>query len=150
MIRDGNWLGIGVGSHAFTSIFRSYSDEVSATATQPMSIWLQIICWSGIFGLVAFLVFLVFMIKRSLGFFISFNNREQRSKALAIFTGIITSMLLGFVYGIWIDVRILYLFWACAGLLMGYIRLGDENNEKRRAEFKSTDSEKDVTVLFLD
>lgn len=150
MLLDGNMLGIGVGESAFTSVFRPYASEASAGAVQPMSLWLQIVCWSGIFGLVAFGVFVVFLVKRSLGFFISSDNREQRSKALALYCGIIASLMLGFVYGIWIDVRILYLFWACTGLLMGYVRLGNENEEVRRASFMSSSEEKDLSVEFYD
>ena len=150
MLADGNWLGIGVGEQRFTSIFSSYASEASSGAIQPMSLWLQVLCWSGVFGLVAFIVFLIFLFKRSLGFFISSDKKEQRGKALALFTGIVASLLLGFVYGIWVDVRILYLFWVCTGLLMGYVRLGNENDEIRNAEFKDSHDEKDVTVVFYD
>jgi len=150
MIRDGNLFGIGVGEHAFNSIFPIYADEASIGATQPMSLWLQILCWSGIFGLVAFIVFLMFLTKRSLGFLITSDNREQRTKALAAFCGIAVSLLLGFVYGIWVDTRILYLFWTCTGILMGYIRLGNEVDEVRRATYLSSDTEKDVSVQFYD
>ena len=150
MLLDGNMLGIGVGESIFTSVFRPYASETSAGATQPMSLWLQIMCWSGIFGFIAFGVFVIFLVKRSLGFFISSDKREQRSKALALYCGIVASLLLGFAYGIWIDVRILYLFWACTGLLLGYVRLGNENEEVRRASFKNSSDEKDLSVVFYD
>ena len=48
------------------------------------------------------------------------------------------------------DVRVLYLFWTCTGLLMGYIRLGNERDEIRDAVFKDLDEAKDVTVVFYD
>ena len=150
MLLDGNLTGIGVGEHAFTMAFAPYASGASVGATQPMSLWLQIVCWSGIGGLVAFVVFLLFLMKRSFGFFISSDKKEQRGKALALYCGIITAVLLGFVYGIWVDVRILYLFWVCTGLLLGYVRLGDENEEIRRAEYMDSDSEKDVSVVFYD
>ena len=150
MILDGNWHGIGVGENAFISAFAPYADVVSSGASQPMSLWLQIVCWSGICGLVAFIVFLMFLMRRSLGFLIASDKKEQRGKALALYSGIITAVLLGFVYGIWVDVRILYLFWACTGILMGYVRLGDEDAEIRRAGYMNSDNEKDVSVVFYD
>ena len=150
MILDGNWHGIGVGENAFISAFAPYADVVSSGASQPMSLWLQIVCWSGIGGLVAFIVFLLFLMRRSLGFLIASDKKEQRGKALALYSGIITAVLLGFVYGIWVDVRILYLFWACTGILMGYVRLGDEDAEIRRAGYMNSDNEKDVSVVFYD
>ena len=148
MLLDGNLLGIGVGEYAFASAFSPYAGVESAGATQPMSLWLQIVCWSGIFGLVAFVIFLIFLIKRSLGFFISSDNREQRANALAIYCGIVVSLLLGFAYGIWIDVRVLYFFWAFTGILMGYIRLGNEKDQIREAGFSDREDSKDVSVLF--
>lgn len=150
MIKDGNWFGMGVGEGVFVSAFAPYRSDASLGATQPMSIWLQILCWSGIFGLIAFIVFLMFLAKRSFGFLISSDKKGQRSKALALCTGIGVSLLLGCVYSIWVDVRILYLFWASAGILMGYIRLGNENDEIRRAKYKCSEREKDVSVMFYD
>lgn len=150
MIADGNLFGMGVGEHAFTAIFPLYASEASIGATQPMSLWLQILCWSGVFGLFAFIVFIMFLARRSLGFLIKSDNREQRTKALAAFCGIAVSLLLGLVYGIWVDTRILYLFWTCTGILMGYIRLGNENDEIRRATYLSSEDEKDVSVKFYD
>ena len=150
MISDGNLFGIGVGEHAFTAIFPFYATEASLGATQPMSLWLQILCWSGVFGLLAFIVFFMFLTKRSLGFLIKSDKRDQRTKVLAAFCGISVSILLGFVYGIWVDTRILYLFWVCTGILMGYVRLGNEDDEARRAAYLSDEHEKDVSVKFYD
>lgn len=150
MLLDGNIFGIGVGESAFKSAFSAYASEASLKAAQPMSLWLQILCWSGIFGLMAFALFLAFLMKRSLGLFITSDKKEQRSKALSLFCGIVASLLLGCVFGIWTDVRIMYLFWACAGVLMGYVRIGIADDEIRRTEFCDSDDEKDVTVVFYD
>ncbi len=150
MLSDGNLFGMGAGEHAFISVFPSYASTASLGAEQPMSLWLQILCWSGIFGAAAFAVFLVFLMKRSLGFFISAEKKEQRSKALALYCGIVAALLLGCVYGIWVDVRVLYLFWVCTGLLMGYVRVGDADMETRRYEFKTSSDATDVEVVFYD
>ncbi len=150
MISDGNWTGIGVGEHAFMSVFPAYSNVISSSATQPLSLWLQIICWSGIFGLAAFSVFVLFTLKRSLGYFIASEKNDIRSKALALFCGIITTLLLGCTYGIWIDERVLYVFWSSVGLLMGYIRLGNNDNEMRRASFANSEDANEVEVIFYD
>lgn len=149
MLKDGNLLGLGAGDHVFQIVFPSYSCEASAGAEHPMSLWLQILCWSGIFGSVAFLIFTVFIVKRSLGFIRNPYNKELRGKTTALFCGLTVSVLLGCVYCIWIDERVLYLFWACVGLLMSYVRLGKERESVRMGEFKNAQDQKDIEVLFL-
>ena len=69
---------------------------------------------------------------------------------LALFCGVMTAMLFGGVYSIWLDERVLYLFWACVGLLMGYIKLGREQESIRRTEFNDADESKDVEITFND
>lgn len=150
MLLDGNILGIGAGEHAFKSVFPSYAGAVSAGATDPSSLWLEILCWSGVLGLVSFLVFLIFLVKRSFGFFVDPYTKELRTKAIALFCGIAGAILFGCVYSIWSDHRVLYLFWAAVGLLMGYIRLGRNGEGIRRAEFENDNDSKDVELVFYE
>lgn len=150
MIRDGHWAGIGAGEHAFVSEFSQYAGASSVGATNPMSLWLEILCWSGIFGFISFAMFVIFLMKRSLGSLIDQRSNELRARTLSVFTGLVVAMLFGCVYGIWTDVRILYLFWACTGLLVGYIRLGREHNEIRDAQFDNLEDSKDVEVIFYE
>lgn len=150
MLKDGNYLGIGAGDYAFGIMFPAYAEGASQGAEHPMSLWLQVLCWSGIFGFFAFALFSIFIIKRTLGFIRDPYNKELRSKATALFCGLSAAILLGCVYSIWIDERLLYLFWVCVGLLVSYIRLGKTRELLRRSAFKSTESEKDIEVLFVD
>ncbi len=148
MLLDGNLSGIGAGSHAFNSVYPVYANAASSAVEQPMSIWLEIMCWSGIFGLASFIIFIVFMTKRSLGYFLSTRNRELRSTALALFCGIIGMLLFGSVYSVWSDMRILYLFWAFVGLLMGYIRLGREKEDRRSSYLSALSDAADAELIF--
>ena len=115
-----------------------------------MSFVLQLLCWSGIFGLAAFAVFLILLVKRSLGFFITAERGELRSKALAIFCGLVAALLLGNVYSIWADIRVMYLFCVFAGLLLGHIRLAYAEDDIRMTEYMNLSSEADVKVVFYD
>lgn len=150
MIGDGNHSGIGAGEHAFLSVFPHYASASSVGAKNPMSLWLEILCWSGIFGLVSFIIFVVFLLKRSAGYLIDQRSKALRARALSLFSGLVAAMLLGCVYSIWTDERVLYLFWAFTGLLMGYIRLGQERDELRRTEFENVENEKDVELVFYE
>ncbi len=150
MIADGNWLGIGAGENAFSIAFSSYSTDASSAAEHPMSFLLQLLCWAGVFGLLAFTVFLVFLVKRSLGFFISAEKKALRSKALAVFCGLVAALMLGNVYSIWEDVRVMYIFWIFTGLLMGHIRLADSEDDKKMTDYLNSSDAADVKVVFYD
>ncbi len=150
MISDGNIFGIGAGDGIFAMVFPQYASAASAGATDPMSFWLQLICWSGIFGAIAFLIFAFFLFKRSLGYFVACERDDLRSNALALFSGISTALLIGQIYSIWSDVRIMYLFWAFAGLLMSLIKIGRTREKTRASQFVSTELATDVEVIFYD
>lgn len=150
MIFDGNLLGIGVGEHAFRAVFPAYASDASLGADDPMSFWLQILCWSGIFGFVSFLIFVIFILRRSIGFFISSGKSELRNKSLAIFCGVIAALLLGSVYSVWSDGRVMYLFWVFIALLMGHIRLGNAEENIRKTAFKDTSCAADAEIVFYD
>ena len=150
MLIDGNILGIGAGEHAFISVFPAYAGAVSQGATESTSLWLDILCWSGIFGFISFSVFLMFLLKRSLGYFNDPYSKGSRSRALALFCGIVGTMLFGCVYSVWSDYRALFLFWAAVGLLMVHIRIGRNGEEMRRAEFANSSNSKDIELVFYE
>lgn len=150
MLKDGNFLGIGAGDHAFAVLFPAYATDASAGAEHPVSLWLQILCWSGVFGFIAFVIFIIFIVKRSLGFIRDPYNKELRGKTVALFCGIMVAILFGCVYCIWADERIMYLFWVCVGLLASYINLGKSLASVRYGEFKSAANEKEIEIAFLD
>jgi hypothetical protein len=134
MIFDGHFTGIGAGQHAFVTVHSAYANAVSACATDPLSMWLQVLCWSGIFGFISFLLFVAFLIKRSFAHLTNPYQRHFKGMALAMVCGLIMAMLFGTVYSIWSDPRMLYLFWTCTGILMGQIKVGNSYEEKRLAE----------------
>ncbi len=148
MLIDNKLVGIGAGTYAFESVYPAYSTVSSSNADHPMSMWLQILCWSGIFGLVAFLIFVGFMMKRSLGYFIDPYKKTGKSSALALFCGIIGLLLFGLVYSVWSNLRILYLFWTCVGLLMSYIGSGSDRAKLENSSFSSKNDASEIELIF--
>ena len=140
--------GIGAGKHAFVSAITPYLDASSRGAETPGSFWLQIVCWSGIGGLITFLVFIGSMLKNSLGFLAVSRDKKLRAEALAITCGLVGAIVFGGVNCLWNDLRMLYLFWAMTGLLAGYVREGREIAEKRDAEFADELDRSDVELVF--
>lgn len=148
MISDGHLGGIGAGEHVFSVLHPTYANAVSVGASDPTSLWLQVICWSGMFGFATFLLFIMFLAKRSLGFLIDPVHRKFKGKVLALFCGIATLLLLGMVYSVWSDMRILYLFFTCTGMLMGYINAGDADNEEKMARMHGDCNSSEAELIF--
>ncbi len=140
--------GIGAGKHAFITAIAPYLDASSYGAQTPGSFWLQVICWSGIGGFVAFLVFIGAVLKNSLGFLAVSRDQKLRAEALAIACGLVGALIFGGVNCLWDDLRMLYLFWAMAGLLAGYVREGRDMAETRDAEFADEIDNSDVELIF--
>ena len=148
MLMNGNLSGIGVGKHAFKSVFPAYSDVVSAGADIPGMFVLQLVCWSGVGGLLAFTGFVFILMKRSLGSLIVMRHRTLRCETLALVCGIGGALIYGSVNCLWSDMRMLYLFWVCAGLLAGCVREGREREAARLADFSNDYDSADVELKF--
>ena len=140
--------GIGAGEHAFVSAIAPYIEVAAEGAKTPGSLWLQILCWGGAGGLLTFLVFIGSTIKNSLGLLATSKDNQLRSEALALSCGLFVAILFGGVNCIWEDLRMLYLFWAVAGLIAAYVREGRELNDKHKAELTDEIDSSDVELIF--
>lgn len=148
MLFDEGLTGIGVGETAFVSSFKSYASVVSASATDPGTLYMQILCWSGIGGLICFAVFMISVCGNTVGYLITSTDKRIRCTVLALFCGVVAALLLGMVNAIWTDIRMFYLFWMCVALLCGYVRLGRENEEKKALSYESIDNKADIEIRF--
>ena len=140
--------GIGAGEHAFVSSIAPYLEVAAKGAKTPGSFWLQVLCWGGAGGLVTFLVFIGSTMKNSLGFLATSKDSGLRAEALALSCGLFVAMLFGGVNCLWEDLRMLYLFWAVAGLIAAYVRKGREQKDKHEAELANEIDGSDVELIF--
>ena len=140
--------GIGAGSHAFASAIAPYLEPAAKGAQTPGSFWLQVVCWSGTFGLVSLLVIMGSIMKNSLGFLATTKDKSLRAEALALTCSLLVALLFGVVNCLWDDPRMLYLFWAIAGILAAYIREGRSLDDTHNAEFRDDVSMSDVELIF--
>ena len=148
MIFDGNWMGIGAGEQAIRIALPAYSSTVSYAEVYSSSVWLQVLCWSGVFGTVSFLVFIGFLVKRSFRCFARSNNKDYQGIGIALFSSIMISLILGLVTNIWLNEGMMYIFWLSVGLLISHIRDAEAEREKRTAGFGTAFDEADAEVLF--
>ena len=148
MLRDGKFLGIGSGEHAFVSAHSAYANAVSEGVTSSGSLWLQLLCWSGIGGVVTFVIFCFILLRNGLGYVAGIRSHENKREALALTVGIFVSLVFGAVSCLWDDARMLYIFWTAAGLLAGYVRIGREEEQKNKMEYSDNETDFDVEVRF--
>lgn len=148
MLADGHLSGIGVGQHAFEAVHPAYANAVSAGASEPASLWLQILCWSGVGGAFCFCLFAATLGKNTLGDLATDKDRGNRTRTLALACGVFTALVYGTVSCLWSDLRMLYLFWVLAGLLSANIRLGKRQEARRAAVYAKEEENTDVYLRF--
>ena len=130
MIGDGNFMGIGVGKEIFVYRFTSYASLSSEGATDAGTMYMELICESGILGFAIFCAFVFLTVKHALRFVITQNDRGERVTTLALLCGVITAIFLGAICIIYGDIQMRFLFWICAGMLEGQINT-NKNNQRR-------------------
>ncbi len=148
MLLDGNLAGIGVGEHAFESAFYPYRTEATEGVSSAANLYMQIICWSGVGGLVAFCLFFAWVFKNAIGYTLVCTDKKIRRIVVALTCGIATALMLGMVTSLWDDMRIFYLFWMMTALLCGYVRLGRVRDERKLLGWTSEPDRIDVNVKF--
>ena len=148
MLTDGYLSGIGVGDRAFEKAFYPYATETTEGVSGGANLYMQIICWSGIGGLVVFILFFMWVFKNAAGYMLIATDKKNRRRVLALTSGIASALLLGIVTNLWSDMRMFYLFWMMTALLCGYIRLGRVRGERKLIGAVSEPDRVDFNVKF--
>ncbi len=148
MISDGNLTGIGSGAHAIEVLLPKYSSILTYSEVYSASVWMQILCSAGVFGLLSFVVFIGFLLKRSFRCFAKSYQRQDQGIGIALLCGITVSLLLGMVTNIWINEIMVYVFWVNVGLLLSYIRASDGEYAKHQASLVHTSTGTDTELVF--
>ena len=117
MFLDNPFLGIGVGNQNFREIYGLYM-KTGYDALGSYCVPLEMIVESGIFALVAFVVFLYFVVKKA-GLIILNKNVENKRKILAF--SVILMLLAVIGHGmfdtIWYRPQVQFLFWTYIAML---------------------------------
>jgi hypothetical protein len=148
MILDGNLTGIGVGNEIFVTTFAPYAGAVASDVSNPASFILQIICWSGVGGLLTFSIFILSLLKSGYGYLLTSRDRSIKRQVIALVCGLAVALIYGTVNCLWSDMRMLYLFWACAGMMSGYIREGRNRESSIEAEMCDSEDLKEIELRF--
>ena len=119
MFKD-NWLlGIGVGNQNFREIYGLYM-KTGFDALSAYNIFLEIAVESGIFALVAFVGFLINLVKNSVQFILKSENTKSVILVATAVISICAVCIHGFVDTVFFRPQIQFVFWtmvAIAGTL---------------------------------
>ena len=117
MFLDNPFLGIGVGNQNFREIYGLYM-KTGYDALGSYCVPLEIAVESGIFALIAFVLFLFFAIKHCLKLCLSNKTYlNTRVLALCIILVIAATMGHGFFDTIWFRPQVQFLFWTYIAML---------------------------------
>lgn len=120
MFKD-NWLlGIGVGNQNFREIYGLYM-KTGFDALSAYNIFLEIAVESGIFALIAFLGFLLTLIRQAISFILKSQNIKSVIFVAIALVSIIAVCIHGFVDTVFFRPQIQFLFWTMVAVLRVYL-----------------------------
>ncbi len=116
MFKD-NWLlGIGVGNQNFREIYGLYM-KTGFDALSAYNIFLEIAVESGIFALIAFVGFLLTLIKNSVRFILKSENIKNVILVSACLISVCAVCIHGFVDTVFFRPQIQFVFWTMVAIL---------------------------------
>ena len=119
MFKD-NWLlGIGVGNRNFREIYGLYM-KTGFDALSAYNIFLEIAVESGIFALVAFLGFLILLVKDSVKMILNSIDIEKIIFVSAALISILAVMFHGLVDTVFFRPQIQFVFWTMVAVISAY------------------------------
>lgn len=128
--------GLGISTHAFTTVYPQYSLAGIESAPHSHNLFLQITVELGIIGLIVFLGAMIIFMMNSFTFYRCSPDRERLLISAAGFSGIMGVLLQGMTDYIWYNYRVFLMFWLIVGLTTAvrrayeieYVRIGMSND----------------------
>ncbi len=121
MFQDNFLYGIGVGNKVFREIYGLYMLS-GFDALSCYSVFLEMAVESGIFALLAYLMFLGTLVSNAIKSFINSDNINLKIILLIALISIIGVMVHGFFDTIYFRPQVQYIFWTMAAILTVLIR----------------------------
>ena len=119
MFKD-NWLlGIGIGNQNFREIYGLYM-KTGFDALSAYNIYLETAVESGIFALIAFLGFLVLLLKKCLRLILHSDNKQTVIILSTVFVSIVGVCVHGFVDTVFFRPQIQFIFWTMVAIASCY------------------------------
>ena len=121
MFQDNPVYGIGVGNKVFREIYGLYMLS-GFDALSCYCIYLEMAVESGIFSLIAYLLFVVSLLGAAVKTFFACNDYKKKVLIFSAFAAILAVLIHGFVDTIYFRPQIQYLFWTMAAIAVSLVR----------------------------
>ena len=132
MFLDNLFIGIGVGSDAFTEEFPKYAEE-SVTAPHSHNLFLEIGCELGIFALLLFVFLLLIRIRHRATYAKYVRGSSVDNLCTISGTALFALLIFGMTDYIWFNSTMLVLFWAVFGIGSATLRISKKEYDESLA-----------------
>ena len=123
----GNYLfgGIGYGNESFQSIYPNYAYAGMEAATHSHSLFLQIITYMGILGIIVFAIVMILSFQKCFEYLKSPENSTSKLYVAAAIASLVAALIMGIFDYIWYSYRVLYVFWVVIAIGCAFVRVGE-------------------------
>lgn len=115
IVKDYWWVGIGLGSDAFNSVYPFYNYN-AAVALHSHNLYLQILVETGICGMIVFVTSMVVSFKKILIGYIYGRKNIYSLICAACISGLLGFLLQGMFDHSWYNFRVFAIFWFVIGI----------------------------------
>ena len=115
MLKDFWLYGIGLGSTAYNQVYPFYSYS-GIIAPHAHNLYLQIMCETGISGLVVFCLFIIVTLKKMFTGYLADKKGMYGIICAAVIAGLFGFLLQGMFDYVWYNYRVFLMFWIFIGM----------------------------------
>ena len=115
IVKDYWWMGIGIGSDAFNSVYPFYNYN-AAVALHSHNLYLQLLVETGICGMFTFIASMVVSFKKILVGYIYGRKNMYSLICAACISGLLGFLLQGMFDHSWYNFRVFAIFWFVIGI----------------------------------
>lgn len=121
LVRHSGLTGIGIGPEAFAKAYPPFANIWAAKAPHSHMLYLELLVELGVVGVVSFLSFMFFALKKGLA---TFNRTGKTYRciiiaAISAFAGISFTACAEYI---WFYPRVMFVFWIVVGILLASVR----------------------------
>ena len=128
MFAENLFIGIGVGSGAFSEEFTKYAED-SVTAPHSHNVFLEIGCEMGIFALILFVFILLIRIRHRASYAKYVRNSSVGSLCTMSGTAFFALLIFGMSDYIWYSAPMYVLFWVVFGIGSATLRISKKEHD---------------------
>lgn len=115
MLKDYWWMGVGIGSDAYNSVYPFYNYN-AAVALHSHNLYLQILVETGICGMAVFVTSMIVSFKKILVGYIYGHKNVYSLICAACISGLAGFLLQGMFDHSWYNLRVFGIFWMVIGI----------------------------------